>query len=459
MSFSDLSKEISKEISKNDKKKDGIYFTPHNYIIQLFNIIKSHLPPKDNLLILEPSCGSCEMITILDKIDIDKKFKIKGIELNKTIYNKIKDLTFENSSVELINGDFLRHHYDIVDGDGDDKDGDDENYDNDEIDEIEKGKYDLIIGNPPFFVIKNDLFNKKYKNIKSYKKYFNGRPNIFILFLIRCLKLLNIGGVLGLVLPKNFINCLYYDKVRNYINHKFKIIEIFHCQGSNFIDTQQDIILMVIKRINDTNTSIDNNKKFILSSCSNSFTIYNTVDNIVKLNELYANSKTMRDLNLNISIGSVVWNQCKTILSDDKNHTRLIYNSDIKNNKLCQSKFSNSSKKNFIKRKGIIDIILIINRGYGNGTYKFNYCLIDDMKPYLIENHLICINSVVMNKRIQTSKDEKEKRLLIEKLKDMYKKIIASLQNEKTKRFISLYFGNNAINTTELLNILPVYGF
>ena len=40
----------------------------------------------------------------------------------------------------------------------------------------------------------------------------------------------------------------------------------------------------------------------------------------------------------------------------------------------------------------------------------------------------------------------------------MYKKIIDSLKSDKTKEFVKLYFCNNAINTTELYNILPIYG-
>ena len=455
--FSELSQTLSKEISKSDKKKDGIYFTPSNYIKQLYNIIKSHLPNKDDLLVLEPSCGSCEMIDyLLKQKDDSKKFKIKGIELNDTIFKKINELKkSEYKNIELVHGDFLRHNYDIVNNDDED---DNEEYDND-IDEIEKGKYDLIIGNPPFFVMKNDIFNTKYKNIRSYRKYFNGRPNICILFLIKCLNLLNIGGVLGLVLPKNFINCLYYDKVRKHIKDNFKIIDIVHCENNNFIDTQQDTILMVVKKISNTNTLNNDNKKYILSGCSSSFTIFNTVDNIVKLNSLYANSKTMKDLNLNISVGNVVWNQCKKLLTDDKKNTRLIYNSDIKENKLSKSKFSNSDKKHFIKgKKGSTDIILVLNRGYGNGAYNFNYCLIDEKDPYLIENHLICINSIVKNKQIKNCKDKQEKENKCKSLKDQYKKIIKSLKDDKTKQFISLYFGNNAVNTTELLNILPIYG-
>ena len=87
--------------------------------------------------------------------------------------------------------------------------------------------------------------------------------------------------------------------------------------------------------------------------------------------------------------------------------------------------------------------MLVINRGYGKGEYKFEYCLIEGGFKYLIENHLICIryNGKVNN----------------DELIKMYKKIIKSLENEKTKKFISLYFGNNAINTSELCNILPIY--
>ena len=38
-----------------------------------------------------------------------------------------------------------------------------------------------------------------------------------------------------------------------------------------------------------------------------------------------------------------------------------------------------------------------------------------------------------------------------------YKKIIQSFDDKRTREFISLYFGNSAINKTELLNIIPIY--
>ena len=89
--------------------------------------------------------------------------------------------------------------------------------------------------------------------------------------------------------------------------------------------------------------------------------------------------------------------------------------------------------------------MILVNRGYGVGEYSFNYCLLDVESPYLVENHLICIK--------YTKPDTITKEELIKK----YNKVITSLNNEKTKKFTKLYFGNNAVNTTELNRIMPIY--
>ena len=156
----------------------------------------------------------------------------------------------------------------------------------------------------------------------------------------------------------------------------------------------------------------------------------------------------MADIGFKVNVGTVVWNQCKDILTDDKSKTRLIYSGDIKNNKLIYKKYTDDKKKNHILKSGIKEPLLIINRGYGVGNYNFEYCLIssdyyDDCEEYLIENHLICI-------RYCTSINKES---LIEK----YENIINSLNDNRTREFIKIYFGNNAINTTELNYILPIY--
>ena len=151
----------------------------------------------------------------------------------------------------------------------------------------------------------------------------------------------------------------------------------------------------------------------------------------------------MSDLDFKVNVGNVVWNQCKDILTNDSTHTRLIYSSDIIDNKLSMKSYKNIEKQNYINKPGFNNPVLVVNRGYGSGAYKLSYCLIDGESEYLIENHLICI---IYNKQI-----DKEALLAI------YNKIIVSLNDSRTTDFMKLYCGNNAINTTELNHILPIY--
>jgi hypothetical protein len=130
-------------------------------------------------------------------------------------------------------------------------------------------------------------------------------------------------------------------------------------------------------------------------------------------------------------------------LTNDKSKTLLIYSSDIKNNKLDIQNYNNKDKKNYINKNGFNKPLLVINRGYGVGNYNFQYCLIHGEFEYLIENHLI---TIIYTKTINN-----------DDLIKLYEKIIKSLNNEKTRQFINLYFGNNAINTTELCKIVPFY--
>ncbi len=173
------------------------------------------------------------------------------------------------------------------------------------------------------------------------------------------------------------------------------------------------------------------------------YTIFNTKEKVKRIKELYEGSKTLNEMDFKVNVGNVVWNQCKKQLSMDENDTRLIYSGDIKDKKLIKKAYKNVEKKNYIKKEWNNDISLVMNRGYGVGRYNFDYCLIDMEEKYLIENHLICI-------RYEKDIEKEDKRKL-------YEKICGSLDDERTKEFIRLYFGNGAVNTTELREIIPIY--
>ena len=402
MSFSNLSVEITNSLTKEAKKNHGIFFTPPEVIKKNVDFLNIMGFLKTDTIVLEPSCGSCEYISEIKRY---KPQSIKAIEFNKIIYDKIKHFEGEIDNMSIDNIDFL--NYTPVQAPT------------------------LIIGNPPYFVM------KKADVSRDYYKYFNGRPNIFILFIIKSLKILAADGILSFILPKNFLNCSYYNATREYIYNAFKIIDITECENGTYLDTQQPTIRFIVQKTKY------NNEAYVIKKLLPKFTIFNTKSNILELNKLYENSKSLYGLGFKVSVGNVVWNQCKNILTNDTSKTRLIYSADIKNNTLIIANFKNPEKKNYINKPGMNDMLLITNRGYGNGKYTFNCCIVDISESYLLENHVI---SVKYTKEIEK-----------QELKTKYKTIIDSFNNKNTKKFIDLYIGNSALNTTELGHILPIY--
>jgi len=398
--FSTLSKDLTKKLDDNEKKANGIYFTPKNIVTDMINICKKH--NKKIKRVLEPSCGSCQVINEVDKAFED--IQIDGVEFNNTIFTEIKALEHTNNT-NLMNNDYLKY--------------------------VPEEKYDLIIGNPPYFVMPKKDVDTIYYN------YFDGRPNIFILFIIKAMFELKMNGILAFVLPKNFLNCNYYNKLREHIVDNFKIVSIKDHSNEKYIETGQDTIVLIIQKRKKRTINI----KYVLKFGEN--TIFNTKEGIKKLKEYYKDATTLKNMKFEVKVGTVVWNQVKDKLTDDNTNTRLVYSSDIVDNELSIKEYKNPAKKNFIEQEGSTDLLLVVNRGYGKGKYKFSYCLIDTEKKYLIENHLICIKSL----------EELERSVLLEK----YNLIINSLKSEKTKSFIELYCGNNALNTKELAEVVPIY--
>jgi len=401
--FSELSKALTKQLDNKTKKNGGIFFTPFNIIKQTIDSVYNYCFINDVKInnVLEPSCGSCEFIKYLNS-SLENK-SIDGIEFNNEIFDSTKNLDFgERNSVNLFNLDFLKT---------DDK------------------KYDLIVGNPPYFVMNKKDVDKKYHD------YFDGRPNIFVIFILHSLEKLNDKGVLSFVLPKSFCNCTYYNKLRVYLYNNYHIIDIIDCSKEKYLETAQDTVIFTI-----SNQKGNNDKFFFIK---NDIILLNTPETIQKLKELYENTISIKELGLFVKVGNTVWNQVKDILTEDDSFTRLIYSGDIKDNKLVVTKYKNEAKKNYINKKGESGPLLIVNRGYGVGGYKFDYCLVDIDKDYTIENHIITVRSST-----EISKEE-----LIKK----YNLIIESFNNDKTKEFIKLYCCNSAMNTNELQNILPIY--
>ena len=407
--FSELTINITKQLTKDEKKKYGIFISPKSIIHLLFSAVQTYLNNDLSLIkrILEPSCGTCEMINYCDQLMTD--VTIDGIELNETIYNSIKELPFKNN-VTLYNTDFIK-------------------YDSSNL-------YDLIIGNPPYFVCNKSDVPKKYE------EYIYGRPNIVGLFILHSLSLLKPGGIIAFIVTNSFLNSLYYSKIRNYIKNACSIIRIdSYKEFNDFIDTEQSTFGLIIQKNNMEIFDIKYECNYSLLLNNN----YIFTNNLLELKEIFENSTTLEKIGLKVRTGQIVWNEVKEELSNDENDTLLIYNTNIsKDNKLEIKRFKNNEKKQYIKREGKTDPVLVVNRGNGNSNYKLHYTIVErEQTPFLIENHLNEIYSPTIMKR--------------EDLLSLYKKIIKSFENPKTTKFIQTFLGNNSLSKTELETILPIY--
>ena len=389
--YSDLSLRMTKELSLDVKKDNGIYFTPYSTVKHIIDRIEA-IPGFSYGSVLEPSCGTGQFLEHLTQC-----VTVTAVEINNDIYSAIKE-RFPIATIR--NGDFL-----TMDFTGQ--------------------KFDLIIGNPPYFVVPKTIVQKKYA------PYVTGRPNIYILFILKSLDLLTENGVLAFVLPNNFMNCHYYNKLRELIYSDYTIVDIIPQKNAAYIDTEQNTCVFILQNRLPANGV---NDKFRVNMTD--FTVFNTPDLVHKINDLLKGTTTLAAMGYDVNVGKIVWNQCKKILTDDNTQTRLIYSSDItEGSGLTLSKFTDPEKKHYIHDRGTRDTVLLVNRGYGKGKYVFKYCLLENPEfPYLVENHVICIYGPV----------------------DNYRVIIDSFNDPRTLEFVDLYFENNAINTTELKYIIPI---
>lgn len=374
--FRQQSHTFNQSLSKETRQEHGIFFTPKTARDRVFELLKKHkVDPKS---VLEPSFGSGEF---LDDIfanypDAD----VYGVELNKEMYEAYP------VKVNMSNMNFLEYSADPV---------------------------DLIVGNPPYFSVKD-----KNPNCMT------GKGNIYILFLYKCLtQHLNPNGVLAFVLPTSLYNSSYYEPCRKYIAEKTTILAVEDLDVKYYDTTQKTMILLLKNR-----SSV--RKPYIFKQSY--ITPY-----YKELKELTKNTKTLQDLGYKIKTGEVVWNQNKDKLADEGN--LVIYTTNIVKNELVLGNLK-GEKKQYIQgfeRPITKGPAIVVSRGYGN-SYRFNYVLVEDLEFYG-ENHINVIYPVT------------------EDAKTKIHQVVKSFEDPRTEKFIQYFVGNGALSKTELETVLPIF--
>jgi adenine-specific DNA-methyltransferase len=180
--------------------------------------------------ILEPSCGDGVFLEQLQK----NKFKynsITAVELDEEEAEKAEKINLKNK--EIINADFHTYCNNT------------------------HGRFDLIVGNPPY--IRYQFFDRQQQVeagdifIKAGLTY-SKLTNAWVSFVVgSSLLLKDKGGRIGFVLPAEILQVSFAQQLRNFLAHFYNKINIISFEKLVFPDIQQEVVLLLCEK-NETKT-------------------------------------------------------------------------------------------------------------------------------------------------------------------------------------------------------------
>jgi len=135
-----------------------------------------------------------------------------------------------------------------------------------------KRKFDLILGNPPY--IKQSKFERGRKQALSRMKELglkiNQQSNAWVYFVIDAISRMSSNSRIGLVIPSDLLQLDYAKKVQDWITRNLDNTLIIGFDELVFPNIQQDVILLLGEKINNSN-----GKKLGLISVKNASALSN----------------------------------------------------------------------------------------------------------------------------------------------------------------------------------------
>jgi Type I restriction-modification system methyltransferase subunit len=397
--FSDLTLDYIKQDNLKHRKSLGQYFTPRSIIERLLGQLPND---KSGLRILDPACGTGEFLIVAKKYF--KNPKLYGWEIDE----KLVKISKKNSpEATILNVDSL-------------------SLSNNE-------KFDIIIGNPPYFEL-----SPTSEILKEHSEVMNGRTNIFSLFIHKGIKLLNEGGYLAYVIPPSMNNGAYFSKLREYIisNTNIEYVEVL--DGSKLFDKAlQTVMLLVLKKATHVN-------KYVFTK--NDISII--TENKSKLEKLFKDRTTLYELGYKVKTGKMVWNQNKDILTDreTKDTVPLIWSYNITSDGL-QIPIKKDKKPQYVKSNNFdIGPAIVVNRIVGTvNSARIKSALIPKGMKFIGENHT---NVIYFPKQESLLSDNKPK-ITIEEIN-------RQINLPENLEILKSITGNTQISKNELEKLFPI---
>ena len=212
----------------NSDKLSGTYYTPPDAIQFMIEYLKREQQDFSN--VLEPSAGDGRFLPLLqgcaEHITAIELFQEKVDNMNRE---------YAGDSCAIIKDNFL----DFV------------------VSTSER--YSLIIGNPPYInkkLMKEDDIEKARNICVEAGLKETVMQNMWLAFVVGACRLLQPGGSIFFVLPMEFLQVQYAEKLRGYLEKLFNIIHIVVFKKALFPEIEQEICLVYLTNKNCTERHI-----------------------------------------------------------------------------------------------------------------------------------------------------------------------------------------------------------
>lgn len=207
------------------EKLRGVYYTPKELASAIINKL---IDLKENISILEPSCGDGVFIETIFENDVLKNSDIDAIEINAIETEKLSCKYKSKKNIKIINQDFFEFHF-----------------------QQKKSKYDLIIGNPPYirYQYLDEIQRKEMSEILVEKGMKSNKLiNAWVGFTVACSSMLSDEGTLAFVIPAEILQVVYAQDLRLFLSQTFNDINIITFQKLIFQDIEQEIVVLICKK-------------------------------------------------------------------------------------------------------------------------------------------------------------------------------------------------------------------
>ena len=112
------------------------------------------------------------------------------------------------------------------------------------------GKFDYVIGNPPY-----GITDKSGHNLEMFEGAISGKVNLYQLFFALGMKLVKQGGCLHFVTPTGYLGGKYFKRLRGLIEKESQPVffQFFEDRSSIFKGVQQEIVISSFKKTKKKN--------------------------------------------------------------------------------------------------------------------------------------------------------------------------------------------------------------